>query len=90
MSKMKQDSDNHDPALVAGSFLAASMATILQELVASGAIDPEKMRKRFDRFMAQESINDAPPGDRAIIDQIIGVLQMAVPKKETEGSDDGK
>lgn len=76
--------NDHDTAVTAASALVGGVATLVQELVVSGAVDPDRLRKRLTAFVKQDSVQAESPGDRELIERVIGTLTEAIDFAEHE------
>ena len=76
--------NEHDPAVTAASALVGGVATLVQELVVAGAVDPDRLRKRLVDFVKQDSVQAEAPGDRELIERVIGTLTEAIDFAEQE------
>lgn len=74
----------HDPAVTAASALVGGVATLVQELVVAGAVDPDRLRKRLVDFVKQDSVQAEAPSDRDLIERVIGTLAEAIDFAEQE------
>ena len=74
----------HDQNDVVGSALVGLVATILQECAASGAIDPDRLRKRLEAFGNHESVLSEPEQDQKLIRRIIETLNDGIGYGELE------
>lgn len=70
--------NDHDPGVTAVSALVGGVATIVQELVATGAVEPDRLRKRLIAFAKQDSVQLSSPRDRELIERVIGTLTDAI------------
>ncbi|GEM_PF-5509901 len=80
-------SDNSDTNVVATSALLGGVATLIQELVASGAINAERLTTRLQDFVAQESVKEEPEPEREIIHRIITTLIAGIKLGQQERQD---
>lgn len=76
--------NDNDPAVTAASALVGGVATLVQELVVSGAVDSDRLRKRLTAFVKQDSVQAESPGDRELIERVIGTLNEAIDFAEQE------
>lgn len=80
-------SHDQDAGVTAASALVGGVATIVQELVVSGAVDPERLRRRLHSFVQQDSIQKEHPDDRDLIERVIGTLTQAIDFGQAERRD---
>lgn len=76
-----------DSGVVAASALVGGVATLIQELVVAGAVDPARLRSRLRTFVQQDAIQSEPRGDRLLIERVIAALQDAIDIAEQERKD---
>lgn len=79
-----------DPSVTAASALVGGVATLIQELVAAGAVDPERLRNRLELFVRQDSVQAEAPADRYLIERVIGTLKQAIDFAEEERNENEK
>lgn len=70
--------------VTATSALVGGVATILQELVVAGAVDPDRLRRRLRDFVEQDAVQSEPPEERELIERVIQALHQAIDLAEQE------
>lgn len=78
--------EEHDPGVTAASALVGGVATVVQELVVAGSVDPSRLRTRLHAFTQQDSVQNESPSDRELIERVIGTLIQAIDLAEQERS----
>lgn len=70
--------NDNDSAVTAASALVGGVATLIQELVLSGAINPERLRHRLQAFVQQDGVQQEPDAERELIKRVIHALEVAI------------
>lgn len=76
--------DEIDSGVTATSALVGGVATLVQELVLAGAVDPARLRDRLQAFVKQDGVQSEPAAERELIERVIGALENAITMAEQE------
>lgn len=71
--------------IAATSAMVGAMATLLQELVASGSINGPRMQQRLSDFATQEAVRNAPTSERVAVEAVIDILKLGIDTGKPEG-----
>lgn len=67
-------SEDSSVGMVAASALLGAVATIAQELSASGVLNGEWLEQRLEGFLSQDAVQNASENDRKIIERIVKTI----------------
>lgn len=67
-------SEDSSVGMVAASALLGAVATIVQELSASGVLNGERLEQRLEGFLSQDAVQNAPENDRKIIERVVKTI----------------
>lgn len=70
--------EERDSGVTAASALVGGVATLIQELVVAGAVDPERLQSRLETFLEQDAIKAEPAADQELIKRVIGTLLESI------------
>lgn len=74
----KTPSREDDVAITATSALIGGVATLIQELIASKAIDPDRLQDKLRDYAQQERVQSEPPLHRSTIEDVIRMLMQGI------------
>ena len=82
--------EEHDSGVTAASALVGGVATLIQELVVTGAVDPVRLQSRLETFLAQDAIKAEPEADQELIQRVIGTLLKSIDFGSMEREDNDR
>lgn len=63
---------------VATSALIGGVATLIQELVASKVVDPDRLEEKLRNFVQQENVQKQPLSERLLVEDVIEMLCLGI------------
>lgn len=77
-------SEEVDTGVVASSAIVGIVGTLLIELVATGVVDPKRLKDRLQEFGDQPGVLNSPQAERDLVQRVIKTMIFGIEIGERE------